>query len=111
MTDQKFSRKLRLTKRDQFINLFTNAKFKKSENFIVYYKKNDLNFSRLGITLKGKTSSIIRNKLKRIIREWFRKNQSSFSDGYDVNVVLKINKLLDLNFIEKVKQELNNFKL
>jgi ribonuclease P protein component len=45
---------------------------------------------RLGITVTKKTgNAVFRNRMKRLIREFFRRNKDLFPAGYDVVVMAK----------------------
>ena len=47
---------------------------------------------RLGITVTKKVgNAVVRNRLKRLIREFFRRNKVLFPAGYDVVVMAKKN--------------------
>jgi ribonuclease P protein component len=61
-----------------------------SENFILYAKPNSLGFPRLGVSVgkKASASSVRRNRMKRVLREVFRRNKPAFSSN-DVVFVIK----------------------
>ncbi len=59
----------------------------RSKSILIYYKKNDLDHSRLGISASKKFGNAIkRNLFKRIIRETFRLNEVKNS-SFDILVV------------------------
>lgn len=62
-----------------------------SENLILYARPNSLGFPRLGISVgkKASPSSVRRNRMKRVLREVFRKNKPVFSSNDVVFVVKK----------------------
>ena len=75
----------------------------------VFYKPSVRSVSRLGITIKGRLSSVQRNKLKRTLREFFRCNFNQ-TPNIDCNFVFKIAKGLQFDFwIESVIKDLNRF--
>ncbi|MFO8111720.1 MAG: ribonuclease P protein component, partial [Desulfosalsimonadaceae bacterium] len=46
--------------------------------------------SRLGVTVTKKVgNAVIRNRLKRIVREYFRRNRSRMKGSLDINVIVK----------------------
>jgi ribonuclease P protein component len=58
--------------------------------FTMYIKKNTLNNTRLGVSISKKVGkSTTRNKIKRRIKEIFRKNYSDIKKGYDVVISVK----------------------
>jgi ribonuclease P protein component len=76
-----------------------------SRHFVVILKQNGLGISRLGVTVGKKTGNAVRrNKVKRLIREFFRLNKSRFPQGYDIVVAAK----KDASFLglRKIKEEL-----
>ena len=76
--------------RRDFVNLYRLGRKHHTANFIVIIKQNGLGITRLGITVSKKTgNSVKRNKVKRLIREFFRLHKTHFPQGYDVVVVAK----------------------
>ena len=104
-----FSRSRRLTRRVEFIRLFDKPKTYRAETFEIYYKQNEKKEARLGITLKGRTSSVWRIRLKRVIREWFRESQLKIG-FYDLNVVIRLPTNMDWIFIDKTRKQLKQWK-
>ena len=59
-----------------------------SSCLVVYYRKNRLGHNRLGITVSTKLGhAVVRNRVRRRIREIFRLSQGSMKQGYDIIVV------------------------
>jgi ribonuclease P protein component len=57
----------------------------KVESFMLAVKPNRLNFNRLGVvTTKKVGKAVVRNRFKRIAREFFRQNHSSWPQGFDL---------------------------
>lgn len=68
-----------------FDKVFSCGKRQINDYFVVVYTKNNLGFSRIGITIKRKFGKAHkRNKLKRYIREIYRRNKSLFPQDYDI---------------------------
>jgi ribonuclease P protein component len=62
----------------------------------------------LGVTLSKKTGNAVkRNRVKRLIREFFRLNTSYFPQGYDIVIVAKKD-ASDFNY-QSIKEELGEF--
>jgi ribonuclease P protein component len=46
--------------------------------------------SRLGVTVSRKVgNAVVRNRVKRRIREWFRRDRSSIGPGFDILVIAR----------------------
>lgn len=61
-----------------------------SENFVVISKINDRCESRIGITVSGKVgNSVIRNRIKRQVREYFRRCRAALPQGVDYLVIAR----------------------
>jgi len=72
-----FADKDRILKREEFLRIGAEGKKVRTDHFIIIYKKNDLGVSRLGITVSRKIGGAVkRNRVKRILREFFRLNRS-----------------------------------
>ena len=61
-----------------------------SENFVVIGKTTDHSESRVGITVSGKVgNSVIRNRIKRQVREFFRRRRAVLPSGVDFLVIAR----------------------
>ena len=87
---ERFPKTARLRKRPQFLTLSrTGSKFQ-SANFVVISKSNDGVESRLGITVSGKVgNSVVRNRIKRQVREFFRRHRSVLPQATDFLVIAR----------------------
>lgn len=80
----------RILNRKDFVNLNQLGKKFHTSNFVVIFKQNGLGITRLGITVSKKIgNSVKRNKVKRLIREFFRLYKASFPQGYDFVIAAK----------------------
>lgn len=85
-----FSKKRRILNHTEFVKLNRWGKRFHSENFTVIVKQNGLGMTRLGVTASKRTGNAVkRNRIKRLIREFFRLNQSHFPQGYDIVIAAK----------------------
>lgn len=76
---------LRLTKNLEFINVYKSGRRVSSLFFVMYIKKNNLGYSRLGISVSKKVGkSVIRNRIKRQIKEIVRENYDLIKSGWDI---------------------------
>ncbi|MEW6057585.1 MAG: ribonuclease P protein component [Bdellovibrionota bacterium] len=105
-----FPRICRMTERPQFVRLFDDPKVYRAQAFHAFWKPNGQEHPRLGITLKGKISSVWRAKLKRAIREWFRKNKDTLGKN-DINIVVRSPQKLDIEFLDRLKRQLSSWSL
>ena len=85
-----FRKNNRLLIKKDFNSVFKNSRKTKDSNFTVLYIKNNKTEPRLGLIISKKNCKFAykRNKLKRIIRESFRKNISLLV-GHDIVVLNK----------------------
>ena len=80
----------RLLRPSQFRRLTEDGNRIDSDFFIIVYAANGLGRLRLGITVSKRVGrAVIRNRVKRLVREYFRQHKGIFSDSYDVNVIVK----------------------
>jgi len=56
----------------------------------MYILENGLDSNRLGISVSKKVgNSVVRHRLKRLVKESYRLNESVFRDGLDIVVVVR----------------------
>lgn len=61
-----------------------------AQGFILYIRENGLEHNRLGVSVsKRLAASVGRNRMKRLVREFFRLNKGSFSPPADLLVVCR----------------------
>lgn len=61
-----------------------------SDYFIIVYRKNQIPQTRLGVTVSKRVGkAVTRNRIKRIIREYFRSNRSILPVRLDINVIAR----------------------
>ncbi|MCF8111010.1 MAG: ribonuclease P protein component [Desulfobacteraceae bacterium] len=88
--DQRLRKTERLLKRGEFLDLSRQAHSTGNRYFVAAFKRNGLCFSRLGITVTRKTGkAVVRNRIKRLVREFFRQNRHLLTTGLDINVIAK----------------------
>jgi len=105
-----FTKRERLLKRGDFVNLNRLGKRQNTTHFTVIYRRNDLGINRLGITASKKIGkSVKRNRVKRLIREFFRLNKYHFPQGYDLVIIPY--KGADGLIYSELQEELGNIRL
>lgn len=73
-----------------FRRLYAKGKSAVSPLVVLYCRKNGRRENRLGITVGGKLGhAVVRNKVRRRLREIYRQNESRFLPGYDIVVVAR----------------------
>ena len=83
----KFPKSARVLKRREYLQFFHQSDVKKMHSCVIFRIPNNFSHARLGITVKAKTKSVFRNKIKRQIREHFRLHQNEFKPA-DYNIVV-----------------------
>jgi ribonuclease P protein component len=101
---------LRLTKNLEFKNVYRSGRRWTSPFFTMYIKKNNLGYSRLGVSVSKKVGkSVVRNKIKRRIKEIIRTNYGFIKNGWDI--VFSVRPLsVDLEYTNMEKEVKNLLK-
>ena len=85
-------KKYRLKKNMEFKKVYSVGKKYWNRNFILFTKKNDLDETRVGFTITKKHgNSVVRNRIRRRMKEAYRLNLSHIKDGYDLVFIPKRN--------------------
>jgi ribonuclease P protein component len=75
----------RLRKRQQFLKAFKRGIRKESRHFTCVLVENGLPWRRLGLTVGRRCgNAVARNRIKRLLREYFRRNKVDFPDSTDI---------------------------
>ena len=93
-TDRTFPRASRLRARKLFLEVYERGQRVQSSFFILFGVKGATRLSRLGITATKKFGhAAARNRIKRVVREIFRKNRDTAASPVDVVVNVKMGAL------------------
>lgn len=85
-----FKKKERLKLRRDITLLFKLGKSIQNEDFVIIYRKNGLDYSRIAISVKRKFGKANRrNKLRRWIKECFRTNKEKIYPGFDYLIIAR----------------------
>lgn len=88
--DHSFKKADRILKRNEFVQLSQSGRKLQNKYFIVLYAPGQFDRCRLGITVTKKVGKAVsRNRIKRLIREYFRLNRHLLSGYWDINVIAK----------------------
>ncbi len=92
----------KLSESEDFQRVFKQNKSLRDRYWLILYRPNGLDVARLGtaVSKKNVNKSVQRSRIKRIIRETFRKNREEFA-GVDVVVLVR------RGICEKSNRELN----
>ena len=88
--DRRFRKQERIRLRSEFDRIYAARRFASNDKFTVYVLENDLDWSRLGLSVGRKVGgAVVRNLIRRRIKEAFRKNKSDVPVGLDILCVVK----------------------
>lgn len=74
----------------EFRRMYAKGKSGVSPCLVVYYRPNRRRNNRLGVTVSAKLGhAVVRNRVRRRIREIFRLSQPKMKQGYDMIVVAR----------------------
>jgi ribonuclease P protein component len=85
-----FPKKDRILKRFEFLEFYASGKAVHSPGFILVYKSGLSGGSRIGITVSRKVGhAVVRNRIKRRVREYYRLYRMTGSKPWDFHVIAK----------------------
>ncbi len=89
----------RLFKDSDFKNVFKEGLYHRNSFFVLKYLKTDNPISKFGIIVSSRVSkkAVVRNKLKRQIREILREFLIQIRGGYNI-IIIAQSRALDLDF-------------
>lgn len=84
---------------------------KRNKYFSIYYRKNNEQRNRYGISVPTKTgTAVVRNKIKRRIKNIIDNNKNTIQSGYDYVIIIKKG-ILELTYLEIEKELLKLIKI
>jgi ribonuclease P protein component len=92
MKEFSYRKSERVTNKSRFRAIYDQGVWVSSRNFTIVACSNAAGIKRLGITVTKKSgNSVKRNRIKRLIREFFRLNKDLFPAGHDIVIMAKKN--------------------
>lgn len=84
-------KKNRLTKREYFDKVYKHGKSSANHQFVLYYKAQPQQASfRLGVSVSKKLgNAVVRNRIRRVLKEIVRLNASQIPGGYDLILIAR----------------------
>ncbi|HYK88441.1 MAG TPA: ribonuclease P protein component [Acidobacteriota bacterium] len=85
-----FPRQHRIVRGSDYRSIYGTGRKLNSGRFVLFARENNLDHQRLGITVSRKVGgAVIRNRVKRLFREIFRKSSADLPDHFDLVVNAK----------------------
>jgi ribonuclease P protein component len=90
MSEYGYPKQERLLKRGDYLSLSKSGEKCHRKHFLCIYRTGEAQTSRLGITVSRKVGpAVVRNRIKRTCREFFRLNKNMLGGVWDINLIAK----------------------
>lgn len=104
MKEQSYRKLERITNQSRYRTIYQQGVWRSSQHFSTITCINTQGVRRLGITVTKKMGNAVkRNRVKRLIREFFRLNKDLFPAEHDVVIMAKKN-IPPLTYLEACKE-------
>ena len=101
----------RLRKNEDFQIVYKEGKSRGNKQFVLYIRKNGLEINRIGVSVSKKIgNSVVRHRVKRLVKESYRLCEHMFNSGLDIVIVARKG-AGDLNFESTQGSLIHLFKL
>jgi ribonuclease P protein component len=85
-----FPRTVRLRRRREFLSVQRASARCQTSHFVVLRRRGETSQSRLGVTVSSQIgNAVVRNRIKRLVRETFRHLRSALLDPIDVVIIAR----------------------
>ena len=89
-TSEQFPHRVRIVRSADYRAIYREGRKIQSERFVLFALKNKVGHHRLGLTVSRKVGgAVVRNRIKRLFREIFRKSFNELPSQYDIVVNAK----------------------
>lgn len=93
----------RLRKNAQFSEVYRTHNSFADKYLIMYVRNNGESFNRVGVSISKKVgNSVVRHRIKRLVKEAFRNSEHMFNSGLDIVFVARSN-AASMSYDETVK--------
>ncbi len=90
-----------------FQNIYKRGKSYGNRLLVIYFISNGCEYNRLGITVSKKVgNSVVRHRVKRLIKESYRLNATKFHEGYDIVFIARAG--IESNSFQEVQSALKH---
>ncbi|MBI3600107.1 MAG: ribonuclease P protein component [Nitrospinae bacterium] len=90
MGSESFGKNERLLKRWQYKEVYDKGWRVNKGVFVIYGLKNEQGYTRIGISVPKRVGTAVkRNRVKRLVREVFRKIKDKFTEPHDIVIAAK----------------------
>jgi ribonuclease P protein component len=90
METQTFGRDERIRKRQDYLRIYEQGVRRHTQRFTIIICPNRSGIRRLGMTVSKKAGNAVqRNRIKRLLREFFRLNKSRLPASQDIVIIAK----------------------
>lgn len=85
-----YPKSVRLRKRREFLTLQRHGRRRHTPNFVILQAPSASSESRLGVTVSSRVgNAVVRNRVKRLVREIFRARRLALPGSLDIVVIAK----------------------
>ena len=79
-----------LKKNEDFRKVYKEGRSKSNSVFVLYVLENGTDRNRLGVVISKKTgNSVVRHRIKRLVKENYRLSEKNYKKGYDLVFVAR----------------------